>query len=102
MSLTLDGIAADPDHAPQITAAAVTSAPDQAIAIESAALSVAPDRAAEIRRAVLLARAQSDVGVSALPQEVAAPPRGEEIPELSSFTHQYIYGWWAGNSFRAH
>lgn len=104
VNLTLAGIAADPDNAPQITAAAVTAAPDKAAAIESAAVTVAPHRAAEIRRAVLLARTQGDVGVSALPQEVAAPQRRQaepsEITEPSSFTHQFINGWWSGSNFR--
>ena len=104
VNLTLAGVAADPDHAPEITAAAVTAAPDKAAAIEAAVVNVAPHRAAEIRRAVTLARAQNAVGVSALPQEVAAPPRAAEavttVTEPSSFTHQFINGWWSGNTFR--
>jgi hypothetical protein len=104
VNLTLAGVAADPDHAPEITAAAVTAAPDQAAAIEAAVLNVAPHRASEIRRAVTLARAQNAVEASALPQEVAAPPRAAEAvtttTEPSSFTHQFINGWYPGNTFR--
>ena len=98
VSLTLQGIAADRTHAPEITAAAVTAAPDQEVAIESAALAAAPERAAEIRQAVAIARAQRDLGVSALPQAVAAPaPREaqrEVVSNPSTFTSQFINGYW--------
>jgi len=86
VSLTLQGIAADRTHAPEITAAAVTAAPDQEVAIESAALAAAPERAAQIKQAV----------AAPAPREA----QREVVANPSTFTSQFINGYGPNNTFR--
>ena len=86
VSLTLQGIAADRTHAPEITAAAVTAAPDQEVAIESAALAAAPERAAQIKQAV----------AAPAPREA----QREVVANPSTFTSQFINGYGLNNTFR--
>jgi len=95
--LTLDGIAADPRHAPEITAVGVKVAPDQAVAIESAAVAAYPSRAEEIRLAVATDRTRREAGFAAMPREVVAPSSGEMITEPSAFARSWIGSWGAGN-----